>query len=207
MVLTYAGGGSGIGPSATPAEILTLQFTADCAATGTLAVSFVDGYGSPALDNTVHIAGGTTASPQLQNGSVTVVAPDPVTDLDCTAADCSTVDLTWTVGGTYDSIRVRRDGADLATLAGDASSYQDAAATPGTRTYAVIGIRGSLSSTPATCGVSVPECAPTIASVTPSQGPTAGGTSVTIGGTNFRTGATVTFGGTPATSVVVVSST
>ena len=48
---------------------------------------------------------------------------------------------------------------------------------------------------------------PTISSVTPSSGTPSGGTSITIVGTNFVSGATVTIGGLPATSVVVVSST
>ena len=48
---------------------------------------------------------------------------------------------------------------------------------------------------------------PTVSSVSPNNGPTAGGTAVTITGTNFAAGATVTFGGTAATNVVVVNST
>ena len=48
---------------------------------------------------------------------------------------------------------------------------------------------------------------PTVTSVSPNNGPTAGGTAVTITGTNFAAGATVTFGGTAATNVVVVSGT
>ena len=48
---------------------------------------------------------------------------------------------------------------------------------------------------------------PTVSSVSPKNGPAAGGTAVTITGTNFATGATVTFGGTAATNVVVASST
>src|SRR5208282_1646272 len=48
---------------------------------------------------------------------------------------------------------------------------------------------------------------PTVSSVSPNNGPAAGGTAVTITGTNFAAGATVTFGGTAATNVVVVSST
>ena len=48
--------------------------------------------------------------------------------------------------------------------------------------------------------------APTVSSVTPNSGPSSGGTPVTIGGTNFAAGASVTFGGSPATNVVVVSS-
>jgi hypothetical protein len=48
---------------------------------------------------------------------------------------------------------------------------------------------------------------PTVSSVSPNNGPAAGGTAVTITGTNFAAGATVTFGSTAATNVVVVSST
>ena len=49
--------------------------------------------------------------------------------------------------------------------------------------------------------------APTITSVAPTSGPTSGGTSVTITGTNFFAPATVTFGGVAATNVVVVNAT
>ena len=48
---------------------------------------------------------------------------------------------------------------------------------------------------------------PTVSSVSPNNGPTSGGTAVTITGANFASGATVTFGGTPATNVVVANST
>jgi len=49
--------------------------------------------------------------------------------------------------------------------------------------------------------------APTVTGVSPNSGPTTGGTAVTITGTNFATGATVTFGGTAASNVVVTNST
>ena len=48
---------------------------------------------------------------------------------------------------------------------------------------------------------------PTLTSVSPSSGSVSGGTPVTITGTNFASGATVTFGGTAATKVTFVSST
>ncbi len=48
---------------------------------------------------------------------------------------------------------------------------------------------------------------PTVTSVSPNSGTTAGGTAVTIAGANFVTGATVTFGGAAASNVVVVSRT
>jgi hypothetical protein len=45
----------------------------------------------------------------------------------------------------------------------------------------------------------------TVTSVSPNFGTVTGGTIVTVNGTNFASGATVTFGGTAATNVVVVS--
>ena len=48
---------------------------------------------------------------------------------------------------------------------------------------------------------------PTVSSVSPNSGPAAGGTAVTITGTNFAAGATVTFGRQAATNVTVVNST
>jgi len=48
---------------------------------------------------------------------------------------------------------------------------------------------------------------PTISSISPASGSTAGGTTVTLTGTNFASGATVTIGGVAATGVTVLSST
>jgi hypothetical protein len=49
--------------------------------------------------------------------------------------------------------------------------------------------------------------APTVTSVSPNSGPSGGGTRVTLTGMSFVSGATVTFGGAAATSVVVASAT
>src|SRR5207302_4268800 len=49
--------------------------------------------------------------------------------------------------------------------------------------------------------------APTATSISPTGGPTGGGTSDTITGTNFVSGATVSFGGVAASNVVVASDT
>jgi len=49
--------------------------------------------------------------------------------------------------------------------------------------------------------------APIISGISPTSGPTAGGTTVTISGTGFARGATVAFGGTAATNVNVLGST
>jgi hypothetical protein len=47
---------------------------------------------------------------------------------------------------------------------------------------------------------------PTVTVCSPSVGPTPGGTPVTISGTDFTSGSTVTIGGVAATSVVVLNS-
>lgn len=49
--------------------------------------------------------------------------------------------------------------------------------------------------------------APTLSSITPATGPATGGTPVTISGTNFANGATVTIGGVAATAVVLSTTT
>ncbi len=54
---------------------------------------------------------------------------------------------------------------------------------------------------------SVSNPAPTVTTISPSSGPAGGGTPVTITGTGFQSGATVSLGGTAATGVTVVSST
>ncbi len=56
-------------------------------------------------------------------------------------------------------------------------------------------------------GTSVSGTAPAVGGVSPSSGTAAGGTAVTITGSNFTAGATVSFGGIPATNVTVATST
>ena len=53
----------------------------------------------------------------------------------------------------------------------------------------------------------IPISAPTITDISPATGSTAGGTAVTITGTEFATGATVMFGRVSATSITIVSAT
>src|SRR5450755_77868 len=48
---------------------------------------------------------------------------------------------------------------------------------------------------------------PTITAISPNSGTTSGGTAVTITGTGFISGATVSLGGTPATGVTLMNST
>ncbi|MGH9763144.1 MAG: beta strand repeat-containing protein, partial [Blastocatellia bacterium] len=64
------------------------------------------------------------------------------------------------------------------------------------------GQTGSLSN-----GFTYVNAAPTVSAVSPTSGSSAGGTTVGITGTGFMAGATVAFGGTPATGVTVNSAT
>lgn len=61
----------------------------------------------------------------------------------------------------------------------------------------------------AACGGGTPSgptgTAPRVVSINPTSGPSSGGTTVTISGSNFASGAIVTIGGTPATSVALVN--
>src|SRR5205085_10011846 len=71
----------------------------------------------------------------------------------------------------------------------------------------ITGTSGLMSHTSTVTLVVTSASGPTVTSVNPSNGSTGGGTGVTVAGTNFVAGATVTFGGTAATNVVVVSGT
>jgi hypothetical protein len=51
------------------------------------------------------------------------------------------------------------------------------------------------------------EAAPTVTAVSPSTGPTSGGTSVTVTGTGFTGATSVTFGGYPGTHLTVINDT
>jgi phospholipase C len=73
--------------------------------------------------------------------------------------------------------------------------------------YGVLRVAALIAASILTLSVSVLAQTPTVSSISPTSGPAAGGTSVTLTGTNFASGATVTFGGLAATSVTVVNST
>ena len=82
------------------------------------------------------------------------------------------------------------DRINPVALADGVSSWDDTSASCGTCFYKVWNV--ALDTPP-----------PVVSVVVPSSGPTGGGTAVEIFGTGFAEGATVTFGGNAATSVVV----
>lgn len=78
-------------------------------------------------------------------------------------------------------------------------------ASPGTANVSVVNPDGQGAATNMTFTISVPS--PRVQSATPNHGPATGGTNVTITGTSFQQGATVTFNGVSASGVIVVSAT
>ena len=79
------------------------------------------------------------------------------TDLVCSVI-FDDITLTWTNGESdYDSVEVRRGGALLDTLAGDATEYTDVDVVGPMVTYDVRGVRAGVSSTDATCDAEVVE--------------------------------------------------
>ena len=66
----------------------------------------------------------------------------PVTELTCTANRFD-VELTWTIGEAYDSIRIERNTVTMDVLDGDATTWLDVAPPPRSHTYRVVGIVGS----------------------------------------------------------------
>lgn len=97
-------------------------------------------------------AGGVTTNAAECTVHVQVL---PVRDAAC-AADAKVVSLTWSLGMSYDAIKVSRDGALVAELSGDATAWTDADAPYGALSYAIAGVLGAYESIPVTCEVYVP---------------------------------------------------
>jgi len=76
------------------------------------------------------------------------------------------------------------------------------------RSILVAGLAITIAGCSSDSSLSLPTAASTVSVgvVLPASGPTSGGTRVTINGTGFGSGATVVFGGIPATNIVVVNS-
>ena len=101
-------------------------------------------------------------------------------------------------------------GGTAATKAVVVSGTQITATTPAGRAGAVtvtVTVGGQTGSLANAFTYASPTSPPTVSGVSPNSGSTGGGTAVTIAGTNFAAGAAVTFGGTAATNVAVVSGT
>lgn len=84
-------------------------------------------------------------------------ASPPLSGLAC-ALDAPDVSLTWDAPGPgYTSVRVFRDGGEIASLPGDATSYTDVEPAPGLHTYSIQGEVDGLLSDPIECMIEVPD--------------------------------------------------
>jgi hypothetical protein len=225
--VTAAATGSSAAPSsggATTTSANELIFGADIVSTTTTAAG--SGFtsrvittpdGDIAEDKIVTVAGSNTATatlsaagPWIMQMATFSAAPAPAPTVTAVSPSSGT-----TAGGTSITITGTNFAAGATvTLGGVAatgvtvvSSTSITATTPAGTAGAstvVVTVNGQSGSLASGFTYVVP---PTVSSVTPNGGPLAGGTSVTITGTNFASGDTVAFGGTAATGVTVVNST
>jgi hypothetical protein len=104
-----------------------------------------------------------------------------------------------------------RVGGAAATNVVYVSSQELTARTPagtaGVRDVQVINPDGQVATRTGAFTYTGTTAAPTLTAVSPTSGPTAGGTTITLAGTGFVSGATVRVGGTAATNVAFVSAT
>jgi alpha-tubulin suppressor-like RCC1 family protein len=162
-------------------------------------------------------AGGAHSLALLSNGTVKVWGPGAQLGIGQTAGADSDVPVavsglsgvTAITGGAEHSLALLSNGTVMAWGANVSGSLGVGDWTPRYFPVAVSGLSevSAISAGGAhSLAVTPPGTPPTITSITPSSGPTAGGTSVTITGSGFLTGARVKIGNA-ATSVDVVSET
>ncbi|MBE2285889.1 MAG: IPT/TIG domain-containing protein [Prosthecobacter sp.] len=132
--------------------------------------------------------------------TVTSIAPTSGPTAGGTSVTITGTDFTWVLGVTI--------GGVAAMNITEVNPTTITATTPaGTAGTASVVVNTAFGSSSANSLFTYVAPAPTVTAISPASGPTSGGTSVTITGTNF-TGATgVTIGGTTATSVSVVNDT
>jgi IPT/TIG domain-containing protein len=144
---------------------------------------------TPPTNPTVRIQASNTNP--LVNSNVIITAT--VTENNQNVPNGTAVQFTTTLGtftdtGATTSIRITTNGASTATLtsAGAGTAHV-------TATVANVSASVDVTFSPIPVTPQPPSTAPTITSVVPSTGPPAGGTTVTITGTNFRTPVRVLF--------------
>jgi hypothetical protein len=166
--------------------------------------------GSGVVDVTVSTSAGTSTATALDHYTYssptpTVSAVNPTTG-PTAGGQSVTIIGTGFVNGATVSI-----GGQAATGVSVDSATQITATTPahaaGTVDVVVTTTGGTSTTSASDHYTYVAPSAPTVSAVTPTTGPTAGGQSVTITGTGFANGATVSIGGQAATGVSVDSAT
>jgi fibronectin type 3 domain-containing protein len=152
------------------------------------------------------------ANPDGQSGALdlayTFVAPPALAGISPAQGPAAGGTLVTLTGAGFASGMAVRFGASPAASVVVASATQASAVAPaGSGTVAVTVTNLDGQSATLASAYAYLALAPAVTSVSPSSGPLAGGTSLTIKGKNFADGATVTVGGLPATSVRVTNAT
>jgi hypothetical protein len=130
--------------------------------------------------------------------TIASIAPDAGSTAGGTSVTITGVGFSDATGVTFDGAA----GTSFTVVDDTTITVTTPAGAAGTADVVVLSPSGDSAS-----GVFTYLAVPTLSSLTPSSGPTAGGTSVTITGTGFTAGSTVSFGGTPAPTVTVNSAT
>ncbi|WP_235445011.1 beta strand repeat-containing protein [Streptomyces sioyaensis] len=158
--------------------------------------------GSGTAQVTVTTPGGTSNGVAFTYTSASVPVLSSVSPNSGTTAGGTTVTLTGTGLAATSAVRFGATAAASFTVVSD--TVLTAVAPPGTGTVQVtVTTPGGTSN-----GVSYTySVTPTLSSVSPNQGPTSGGNTVTLTGTNLTGTTEVDFGATPATSFTVLSPT
>ena len=169
--------------------------------------------------NTPSASAGTYAlqvtNPDTQVGTLanayTYIAPPAATSVSPTSGPTTGGTTITVTGSAFVSGATVRVNGVAATGVTFLSATQVRAVTPagtaGARSVLVTNPDGQASTLANAFTYTTPTPSPTLTAITPATGSTAGGTAVTLTGTNFAAGATVTINGTAATSVVIVSAT
>ncbi|WP_413787807.1 IPT/TIG domain-containing protein [Streptomyces platensis] len=218
-VTTPAPALSSVSPASGPAAggtTVTLTGTGFTGATavqfGTTSASFIVNSATqitataPAGSGTVQVTvtgpGGTSNGQPFTYTTAPVPALTSLTPTSGPTTGGTTVTLTGTGLATVGAVRFGATPAASFTVVSD--THITAVAPAGTGTVQVtVTTPGGTSN-----GISYTySAAPTLSGVTPNQGPTSGGNTVTLTGTNLTGTTAVTFGATPATSFTVLSPT
>lgn len=149
-------------------------------------------YTAPANSGTYHVRV-TDSLSHTSEATITVNGALSISPTSATLAINATQNFTAT-GGVAPYVFSRTGGGTIADGLYTA---------PSSATTATVTVTDSLGNT-SNASVTVQD-PPTVASVSPNSGPASGGTAITLTGTGFRSGATVSLGGSACNSVSVVS--
>jgi hypothetical protein len=186
-------------------------------ATETTSTSFTPGSALTEGAHTLYVQERDAAGNWSTSGSlaIQVVTPPAAPTLSTPSRYTTSLGLSWSsVNGAtaYNLYWSTSAGVTTAStkISSVSSPYTHSPLTGGTTYYYKVaavksGIEGSLSNEVSASPYAF--AAPTVTSISPNTGSTAGNTSVTLTGTGFQSGATITIGGVSATNVVFMSDT